>query len=437
MATHQSATMMSWVYQIVLGLALPLVWLRLQLRARREPEYGQRQQERFGVVPEHVREHCVWFHTVSAGEAIAAAPLIREMTSRFPTMPFLVTTMTPTGSQQVMQRLQDCVDHCYAPYDFGFAVRRFFNRVQPRALVLMETELWPNLIAEAHRRGIPVMLVNARLSERSARGYQRLAGLTRSMLQRLSYIACQSEAHAQRFIALGADPDQVGALGSVKYDVALPAGFAATVQALETEFEVGARPVWIAASTHPGEDEIVLRAFAEIRSRAPDLLLLLVPRHPVRAEALCEMVRAAGFSVSRQSVRADGERPGPTDVVIGDVMGTLMSLYGLADVAFVGGSFVDVGGHNPLEPALCAVPVVSGPQQFNFTDVMADLQTRGGLQTVHTASELASVVTAWLADDAQRKRAGAAAAAALDENRGATARVVALLDDLVGAALAH
>jgi len=301
----------------------------------------------------------------------------------------------------------------------------------------METELWPNLIAEAHRRSIPVMLVNARLSERSARGYQRLAGLTTKMLQRMSYIACQSETHAQRFINLGADPERVAALGSVKYDVALPDNFSTAVAALDSEFEIGKRPVWIAASTHPGEDEIVLRAFTEIRRRCADLLLLLVPRHPVRAEALSAMVIAAGFSVSRQSTRAQGERPGPTDVVIGDVMGTLVSLYGLADIAFVGGSFVAVGGHNPLEPALCAVPVVSGPQQFNFTDVMADLEAKGGLQTVHSASQLATVVSAWLADEAVRRDAGAAAAATLDENRGATARVVALLDDLVGAALAH
>jgi 3-deoxy-D-manno-octulosonic-acid transferase len=431
MATHQSATMIAWVYQIVLSLALPLVWLRLQLRARREPACGERQGERFGVVPAGIRAHGVWFHTVSAGETIAAAPLIRALAGHFSASPFLVTTMTPTGSAQVSQRLADCVDHCYAPYDFGFAVRRFFDRVQPRVLILMETELWPNLIAEAHRRGVPVLLVNARLSERSTRGYQRIGSLTRPMMQRMHFIACQSADHVDRFISLGADESKVAALGSVKYDVTLPPDFSDQVQSLSEQFEIGGRPVWIAASTHPGEDEIVLRAFAEIRVRCPELVLLLVPRHPVRTDAVSDLVTTAGFSVSRHSTRSQGEIPGPTDVVIGDVMGTLLTLYGLADIAFVGGSFVAVGGHNPLEPALCRIPIVSGPHQFNFTDVMKDLENCGGLQTVQTSSQLATTVIGWLADDPARQRAGEAAAATLDENRGATAKVTTLLRKVI------
>lgn len=339
--------------------------------------------------------------------------------------------MTPTGSAQVVERLSDCADHCYAPYDFGFAVRKFFERVQPRVLILMETELWPNLIAEAARRGVPVLLVNARLSERSAKGYQRVQGLARPMLQRMHYIACQSADHAQRFIDLGADSSKVAALGSVKYDVTLPSDFTAEVQTLSEQFEINGRPVWIAASTHPGEDEIVLRAFAETRLRCPELVLLLVPRHPVRTDAVSDLVTAAGFSVSRQSIRAQGELPGPTDVVLGDVMGTLLSLYGLADIAFVGGSFVPVGGHNPLEPALCRIPIVSGPQQFNFTDVMKDLEHCGGLQTVQTSSQLAMAIITWLADDSERQRAGEAAAATLDENRGATEKVATLLRSVI------
>ena len=427
--------MMAWVYKIVLWVARPLVWLRLQRRARREPAYGERQAERFGHVPASVRRHCIWFHTVSAGETIAASTLIRKLTQEYPAAPFLVTTMTPTGSEQVTARLGDCVDHCYAPYDFGSAVRRFFERVQPRILVLMETELWPNLIAEAHRRGVPVMLVNGRLSARSAAGYGRVAGLTRPMLSRLSDLACQSTEHAERFIALGANAATTHALGSVKYDVTKPDGFAEAVATLRVEFAIGGRLVWIAASTHPGEDELVLQAYRQVREQVPDLCLILVPRHPVRTQSVCELVTAAGFSASCQSERRHGQAA--TDVIIGDVMGTLLHLYGLADVAFVGGSFVDVGGHNPLEPALCRLPIISGPHQFNFTQVMQDLEAKGGLQTVESAAELADALIVLLLNDARRHKAGAAAAATLDENRGATDRVLALLRSRITSAIAQ
>ncbi len=428
--------MVAWVYQLVLWLALPLVWLRLQWRARREPAYGERQAERFGQVPRDVRRGPIWFHTVSAGESIAAAPVVRAIAERFPDTPVLVTTMTPTGSAQVIERLSDVADHCYAPYDFTFAVDRFYRRVEPRALILMETELWPNLIAWARSRGIPVLLINARLSERSAHGYAKLAGLARGMLEALSFIACQSEDHVRRFVSLGAAAETTAALGSVKYDVALPEDFAAGCEDLRARLGVGERLVWIAASTHPGEDEPVLEAFAILRRELPDLCLILVPRHPHRADDVEAMAVARGFSVVRQSACvSQDERAGTPDIVLGDVMGTLLELYGIAHAAFVGGSLVPVGGHNPLEPALCHLPIASGPEQFNFTEVMKELESRGGLVTVADVSALAEVTAAWLTDADLRAAVGAKAHAALADNRGATARVVALLDESVQRAL--
>jgi len=429
--------MAAGLYKLLLWLALPVVWLRLRWRARKEPAYGQRVAERFGRVPHDVPRGCIWFHTVSAGETIAAAPLIRQLADEFDAAPFLVTTMTPTGSEQVTARLADCVAHCYAPYDFAFAVDRFFDRVQPRLLVLMETELWPNLIDRAHQRDVPVLLVNARLSERSARGYRRVAGLTQPMLSRLSAIACQSEAHARRFVALGADANITVAMGSVKYDVAQPPGFAADVAALREAFAFQQQPVWIAASTHPGEDEVVIEAFRGIRERHREARLVLVPRHPVRTGEVCALVQQAGFSVMRQSLCEQQAPTASPDVIVGDVMGSLLKLYGLADVAFVGGSFVEVGGHNPLEPALCGIPIVSGPHQFNFTDIMADLEQRGALRTVGDAAELSRVVADYLSDQSARHRAGVAALAALEENRGATARVAELLRSRIRAVLLH
>ncbi len=442
---------MVWIYQAILWLALPLVWVRLKLRARREPAYGERRAERFGNVPAEVRSGPIWFHTVSAGESIAAAPVVRALAEQFDDLPVLVTTMTPTGSAQVVERLGDVVDHCYAPYDFSFAVERFYRRVAPRALILMETELWPNLIAAAARRNIPVYLINARLSARSARGYGRIAGLTRPMLERLTYVACQSEDHRERFIGLGLSPDRIAALGSVKYDVTLPDDFAVRSAALRGALGLGERLVWIAASTHPGEDEQVLDAYASLKQSHRDLCLLLVPRHPHRAEDVASMASAAGWRVSRQSEAIAGEGKGlPSgsggsgnddsalvDVVVGDVMGTLLQLYGVAHVAFVGGSLVPVGGHNPLEPALCNLPIASGPEQFNFTEVMQELEGRGGLVTVADSGELADVVGAWLADPQARADAGARAAGALAENRGATARVLGLLTDSIRRLLAE
>lgn len=418
-------------YKLILWLVYPAVWVRLYWRARREPAYGRRVAERFGRVPPQVPRGCLWFHTVSAGETIAAAPLIAELTERFAPAPVLVTTMTPTGSEQVLAKLGDTVAHCYAPYDFPHAVKRFYARVQPRILVLMETELWPNLVAEARRRGIPVVLINARLSARSARGYARVAGLSRAMLRQLGAIACQSEAHAQRFVALGAAPETTQALGSIKYDVQMPPGFAEQVATLRTALGLQGQSVWIAASTHPGEDAVVLEAFTQVRAQHPQVRLVLVPRHPVRAPEVCARVTACGYTVLRQSAAqaADHSTDHATlvDVVVGDVMGSLLQLYGLADIAFVGGSLVPVGGHNPLEPALCGVPIIVGPHQFNFTEIMQDLQGRGAMQIVATADALAQAVNGWLADPGQRQRAAAAAAAAVLDNRGATERVSALL----------
>jgi 3-deoxy-D-manno-octulosonic-acid transferase len=437
MVTHQSATMMMRLYQIILLLAQPLVRLRLRRRARREPAYGERQAERFGQVPESIRSHTVWFHTVSAGETIAAAPLIRQLAAEYSDTPFLVTTMTPTGSQQVVERLGDCVDHCYAPYDFKSGVQRFFSRVQPKILILMETELWPNLIGTASAAGIPVLLVNARLSEHSARGYQRISGLSRPMLRQLSDIACQSQDHVDRFVSLGADPATTRALGSVKYDVSLPADFEQQVAAWRACFALQRQPVWIAASTHPGEDALVIAAFQTARQTLPNLVLVLVPRHPVRTDEVVGLAQKAGFTVARQSVSAANPQLEAADIIVGDVMGTLLELYGLAQVAFVGGSLVDVGGHNPLEPAVCGLPVLSGPHQFNFTDVMAALERNGALQTVSSEQELAQGVIAVLTDPERAQRCGAAAIATVAENRGATERLMQLLRLRINSALAQ
>ena len=418
--------MLRGVYRLLLILAYPLVRLRLRLRARREPEYGERVAERFGHPPEGVPRGAVWFHTVSAGETIAAVPIIRRLAEEFAELPFLVTTMTPTGSAQVRQRLADRVGHCYAPYDFGHCVERFYARVQPRLLVLMETELWPNLIDAAHRRGIPVILMNARLSARSARGYARIRSLALEMLGKLDFIACQYQDHAQRFLDLGAQPSKVSALGSVKFDVRLSDDHNARVADLRQRLALGERAVWIAGSTHPGEEEIVIQAHRLLRESTPDACLLLVPRHPARADSVEDLVKKAGLSVVRQSA-VTGVLGAEVAVVLCDTMGQLQYLYGLSQVAFLGGSLVSVGGHNPIEAAVCGQPLIMGPETFNFPDVVAAFTDAGALFVVVDARQLAKRLGTLLADEPQRARLGTAAREVVARNTGATDRVLELL----------
>lgn len=415
-------------YKVLLWLGLPIVYLRLLMRARREPAYAARRGERFGRVPDAIKSGAIWFHTVSAGESIAAAPLIKKMIDNLPEQNFLVTTMTPTGSEQVHQHLGDSVDHCYAPYDFSFAVSSFLRKTQPRMLVLMETEIWPNLIMQANALGIPVVLINARMSERSARGYQRMSWLSRPVLEAITHIACQSAEHMQRFIDLGVDAQKVSVLGSVKYDLQLPQNLAKQASLLKTQLNLSARPVWIASSTHPGEEEQIIQAHLLLRCQLPELCLLLVPRHSHRAGEVGKLIKQYNLSWRASS---EGPTAGVYDVIVGDVMGQLLALYSLADVAFVGGSLVDHGGHNPIEPGLLGLPIVAGPADFNFAEVVSQLSDAGAYKKVVNADELAEVVGDLLADVAKREQMGSKALAVIKSSRGATQRTLALLSSQI------
>ncbi len=413
-----------WPYDLILWLALPLVWLRLMWRTRRSPDYGKRRAERLGSIPDDLPQGAVWFHSVSAGETIAVAPLIRALAERHPQLPVLVTTMTPTGSAQVQRLLGDQVAHCYAPYDFSFAVERFLRRARPRMLVLMETELWPNLIARSKRHGLNVLVINARLSARSARGYARIGWLTRAMLSQIDLIACQYPDHLRRFQELGLPADRGLVLGNVKFDAELPPSHAAEVAALRRQWPLSG-PVWIAASTHDGEDQPVLDAHRQLRQRVPEAVLILVPRHPERFAETLALARAQGFATQALS---EGPVDGPLEVLVGDTMGQLLQLYALADVAFVGGSLVPVGGHNPIEPALVGVPILMGPHDFNFKDVVTPFADAGCLVQLPDAGALADALQTWLAAPDLARQLGALAARVVREQRGAGERLLQLLE---------
>ena len=426
--------MVAFLYQAGLWLALPFVLLRLCWRGLREPGHRQGVAARFGRPPADAPKGCLWFHAVSAGEAIAIAPVVRTLAEEFPGESFLITTMTPAGAREARRRLGGVAAHCHVPYDFTFAVRGFLDRVQPTLLVLVETELWPNLIGAAHRRGVPVVLANARLSERSARAYSRVPGLTRRLLRQLEWIACQYPDQARRFVALGADPSLVHTIGNVKFDAVLPPNHDQAVEALRTELQLRGRRVWIAASTHPGEDEIVLDAHLRVRERLPDTCLLLVPRHPVRAASVMALAERRGFRVAGAAARSagasawEGDRKDAADVLVVGAMGLLQTLYGLSEVAFIGGSLVPKGGHNPIEAALCAKPLIMGPEVFNFAEIAAAFADQGCLTRVRDAPQLAQAVLDSLRnEEAGRAALGQSALQAVKANGGASQRLLCLL----------
>lgn len=409
------------LYTLLLHLALPLIVLRLFLRGRKAPAYRQRIAERFAFGLPRFKPGGIWVHAVSVGESIAAAPLIRALLERHPELPITVTCMTPTGSERIRALFGERVQHCYLPYDLPWAAARFLDRLRPRLAVIMETELWPNHIHQCARRGIPTVLANARLSEKSARGYARFAGLTRPMLAEMSWIAVQTEAEAERFRQLGARPERVSVTGSIKFDLTVDPELKPRAQALRASWGADKRPVWIAASTHAGEDEIVIAAHRQLLAEKSDGLLILVPRHPERFDSVHVLCQRAGFRTVRRSSRQPvtaGDQ-----VLLGDTMGELLFLYALADVAFVGGSLVPSGGHNLLEPAALGLPVLSGPHLFNFLEIAGQLQEAGACLVVSDDEALARELRELFGGTVLRREMGLAGLAALQRNQGALSRL--------------
>lgn len=417
------------LYTLLLHLALPLIALRLALRARKAPAYARRIRERFSFGLPPLQTGGIWVHAVSVGESIAAAPMIRALQARHPELPITVTCMTPTGSERIQALFGDSVQHCYLPYDLPWAAARFLNRLKPHLAVVMETELWPNHIHQCAKRGIPVALANARLSERSARGYARFGKLTAPMLAKLSLIAVQTQAEAQRFLALGARPECVDVTGSIKYDLKIDAELPQRAAELRRKWQTEQRPVWIAASTHAGEDEIILAAYRQLLKARTDALLILVPRHPERFEAVHELCLNQGLTTRKRSTGQDVQAG--DQVLLGDTMGELLFLYALADIAFVGGSLVANGGHNLLEPAALGKPVLSGPHLFNFLEIAAQLREAGALSEVENAEQLAGRVATLLDTPTEMQRMSQAGLAVLKANQGALQRLLTGLQRLL------
>ncbi|WP_277590306.1 lipid IV(A) 3-deoxy-D-manno-octulosonic acid transferase [Pseudomonas chlororaphis] len=419
------------LYTALFYLGLPLVAIRLWLRARKAPAYARRIDERFSWGLPAMQPGGIWVHAVSVGESIAAAPMIRALLARYPQLPITVTCMTPTGSERIQALFanEPRIQHCYLPYDLPCAAARFLDRVRPKLAVIMETELWPNHIHQCAKRGIPVALANGRLSERSARGYGRFAKLTAPMLAEMSLFAVQTEAEAERFRQLGARSETVEVTGSIKFDLSIDPQLLVRASELREQWQAGERPVWIAASTHEGEDAVVLDAHRQLLANHPDALLILVPRHPERFNPVFELCRQQGF----ETIRRSSAEPvtASTSVLLGDTMGELLFLYALADSAFVGGSLVPNGGHNLLEPAALAKPVLSGPHLFNFLEIAAMLREAGALQEVDDAHGLAVAVQRLFELPRDAQKMADAGLRVMRSNQGALQRLLDGLDRLL------
>lgn len=409
------------LYTVFLYLLAPLVMLRLAWRGLRAPGYWRRWPERFGDISPAVGEQVIWIHAVSVGEVQAVVPVVRGLLDRHQQYSLLVTTVTPTGSAQVAELFEGHVAHVYAPYDLPGAVARFLGRVRPQLAIVMETELWPNLFHACQHADIPLLLVNARLSDRSMSGYSRFRKLIRSTLAATTEILAQSGQDARRFEALGADSWKITVSGNLKFEQQLPPDLPAQAGELRRQWGVD-RPVWVAGSTHQGEDEVVLDVFRRIRKQLPDCLLVLVPRHPERFDTVVALVRHRGYHPVLRSARVACTPD--TEVFIGDSVGELTLFYAAADVAFVGGSLVHAGGHNLLEPAAAGVPVVTGSNVQNFAGISELLVHAGACRLVESPAELEMAVLYWLQDPGARRLAGSKGREVVIFNRGALETVM-------------
>jgi 3-deoxy-D-manno-octulosonic-acid transferase len=417
------------LYLLAVYLSAPIISVVFLWRGIRDRSYRENLRERWGF-GRRVRPDGVWLHAVSVGEVQACAPLVGALRRSHPQLPLTVTTFTPTGAARARALFGDVADVRYVPFDLPGAVRRFFRRVEPRLAVIFETELWPNLYRECRRRRIPLVLASARISERSLGRYRRLGALFTDAVSSAAIVAAQGEGDAARFKALGAAPASTHVTGNLKFDFELPAGLAERGARLRRAY-AARRPLWVAGSTHEGEEAAVLEAQRLVRASHPQALVVIAPRHPPRFGAVAALLATAGVACVRRSDGEDAAGAAAAEVLLLDTLGELLEFYAAADVAFVGGSLAAVGGHNLLEPAALGVPILTGPHNFNGAEVARLLTSRGAAAVVANAQELGAGVSALFGDRAERERIGALGRDCVEASRGALARLLELIDPLL------
>lgn len=420
---------MRFLYTIIFYLLLPFILLRLWIKNRKTPNGLQFWHERLGLGLRPFSPGGIWVHAVSVGESLTAIPLIKLLQQRYPTIPITVTNETVTGAERIRVELGNSVTQLFFPYDLPLVLKKFFNALQPKLLILLETELWPNILAACQLYQVPVALVNARLSERSAKAYRHILPVIRKMLKSIDVIAAQFQADADRFVDLGFPAEKIHVTGSLKFDLTLPPRLFEQAQRWRKSWGEN-RLVWIAASTHPGEEELILQAFTEVRQSFPDLLLVSVPRHVNRVPQLVQLYSSQDYKIIKRSEHNESEMA-DADIFIGDTMGELLIFYAAADLAFVGGSLVEKGGQNPLEPAAVGLPILTGPHTFNFATITEQLKRRNVEIQVNNATELAEQVIALLYNPARRQQKADEAKKFVVQNKGSALKQMQLIENLL------
>ncbi|MBL4822347.1 MAG: lipid IV(A) 3-deoxy-D-manno-octulosonic acid transferase [Colwellia sp.] len=422
------------IYRIILLLLLPIILLVLLFRSLSNPQYRQRFSERLGFIPQSYQKNGIIVHAASVGEVIALTPVIEQLLQTYPELPITITTFTPTGSAQVKKRFSSRVQHSYLPLDILPCTQLFLTRLQPKLMIFMETELWPNLINQCAKKQIKLLLINGRLSTKSMKSYVKITRLIAPTLNNFDKILCQSQDNLSNFIQLGAHHDRCLVSGNLKFDISINATILDKKAQLTTLLPAH-RQLWLVASTHQGDEEIALTAFKQIKALFPTLLLVLVPRHPERFNSVEKLCLGHDFTVIKRSteISVDGQ-----DIWLLDTLGELMAAYSLADIVTMGGSFSHIGGHNPLEPALFKKPIVVGSDMSNFTDVLQQLKQLQGIVQLPTnqtstgqSSQLAKAIIKLLQDKPQAELLGKQAHQVVLNNQGASARTLSYVQELL------
>lgn len=413
------------LYTLIYSLFLPIIIARLWWRGRANPGYRQRVAERFGFLPHRPRPGGLWVHAVSVGETLAAAQFVKQFMEQNPNTPVIITSTTPTGSEQVKRIFGERVFHMYLPYDLPWFLQRFIRSIRPGALMIMETELWPNMLHTCKEAGLPVILANARLSEKSAKGYGRIPALTRPMMHAISIVAAQNSTDGERFIRLGLPTQRLKITGSIKFDITIPEGIQTEGAGLRGEWG-NDRPVLALASSHPDEDEQLLDIYRTLEKAVPGLLMLLIPRHPERFEAVTNAARSRQLRVKR---RTTGKASADTQVYVADTMGEMLRMLSCADLVVMGGSLINHGGHNPIEPATLGKATLIGPHYFNFAGIVDELAAAGGMGVCASVPALQDEIIRLLNDRDARETMGQKGLEVVENNRGAVAQLLALVKE--------
>ena len=416
------------LYQLLILLLTPLLVVVFLIRSINHKEYRQRLSQRFGWVPSHLKSGGIIVHAASVGEVIAVKPFVEQLLIKYPNLPITVTTFTPTGSAQVIKSFSNRVQHCYLPLDISFCVHLFFKLLKPKAVVLMETELWPTLIQRCYKSDVKLLLINGRLSAKSLKSYKKLSWLITPALNKFSAILCQSEDNAEHFKAMGAKAELVKTSGNLKYDIAINKAMEDKISELK-EYLDSQRKLIVVGSTHQGEEQQMLDALKDLKTTQPDLLMAIVPRHPERFSSVVQLCQEQGFNTAQRSTKQPVTTD--TDVWVIDTLGELFACYALSDICIVAGSFSDVGGHNPLEAALFAKPIVVGTNMANFKDMNRKLLDANGIVQLSSNDDLAVQINELLNNQSLAQTLGKNALSVVLANQGATQKSVQSLDSFL------